>query len=199
MDRLGVLFWQLCSPHTLRFTYYCCKVFVAVTVVRRNLFSFLLDDQFLILPFCKQTAGAEWCFQSSLNSELAHILGNKQILRWNRGTPLDKTGAHPTTPLNITGVLLPLGMPLTILLDETGTPSTTLWMRQGYPPPSPWMKQVYPYPIGWNKSINLHVLLCAWRKDHIVCGVMDKLNTVVLELFGDFKFWVSWVGQIWSF
>ena len=36
-------------------------LFVAVAVVRRNLFLFLLDDQFFVLLFSQQTKGPKWC------------------------------------------------------------------------------------------------------------------------------------------
>ena len=58
--------------------------------------------------------------------------------------------------------------PPTIPLNETGV----------HPPP-PWMKQIYPYhpfdemhdpllpPIGWNMGMNLNIVLCKWRQDHL--------------------------------
>ena len=45
----------------------------------------------LVLPFCKQPGGPEWCFQISLNSGLLHILGSKQ-----RYHSLNETDVSPS-------------------------------------------------------------------------------------------------------
>ena len=89
----------------------------------------------LVLPFCKP----EWCFQTSLKSELLHILGANgytYLSRWNTGShhTLDETGVF-TTPLDETGVHLPP-------LDETGVSPPSL--------------------VGWNMGINSHAVLCVW-------------------------------------
>ena len=59
----------------------------------------------------KQTAGPEWCFKTSMNSELIHMLGSKH--RYPPTTPLDRTGVLHVTPW------IKRGVPPTHL-DETG-------------------------------------------------------------------------------